>query len=62
MIVRMKFGRDNGQLRDVDPEAALGMLADGRAELPFIEYPVEVEVTAEYEEDQHRKRTRKKGA
>ncbi len=37
MIVRLKFGRDNGELRDIAPDAALAMLQDGRAENPFAE-------------------------
>lgn len=34
MNVQIKFGRHAGEVRDIAPEAALAMLADGRAERP----------------------------
>lgn len=34
MDVRMKFGRYNGEIRDIEPVAARAMLVDGRAERP----------------------------
>lgn len=39
MDVRILFGRYEGQIRDIEPQAARGMLADGRAIYPCAELP-----------------------
>jgi hypothetical protein len=46
MDVRIKFGRYDGQVRDVEPEAARAMLASGRAELPTAERDRQVNLPA----------------
>ena len=40
MLVRLLFGRYNGEIQDIAPEAALAMLKDGRAENPFADPPL----------------------
>lgn len=38
MDLRINFGRHDGEIRDIAPEAALAMLADGRASRPVEEF------------------------
>ena len=40
MDVRMRFGRYEGQIVDLENESALAMLKDGRAENPYLDAPL----------------------
>lgn len=47
MYIRLLYGRDKGEIRDIEPGAAVELMKQGRAENPYIDKPVPVIAVAE---------------
>jgi hypothetical protein len=42
MYIRLLYGRDKGEIRDIEPGSAIELMKQGRAENPYIDKPAPV--------------------
>lgn len=42
MYIRLLYGRDKGEIRDIENETAIELMKQGRAENPYIDKPAPV--------------------
>lgn len=61
MFLRVLIGRYSGEIREFAPEAARAMLADGRAENPYLDTPGPPLILAPVQADVSAKRASRKG-
>jgi hypothetical protein len=47
MYIRLLYGRDKGEIRDIEPGSAIELVKQGRAENPYIDKPAPVITAAE---------------